>query len=185
MRGATLGLWDPSPAHPRGAQLRATTDPRGMCARSYWNFQGRGASPGSRPSTPTGTWLAPGVWPLRGLPFSKPGWRMGARRPCAVRFREQRDPERVFFPTRDHQLPPEAARSKIRGLNRGSARDWRREQRKGPGAVQANPLPRRLAGRRAPGLRRRADYNGSLLCLGHFKEKFSSTKTQPASLAHG
>lgn len=28
-------------------------------------------------------------------------------------------------------------------------------------------------------------YNGSLLCLGHFKEKLSSVNTQPASLAHG
>lgn len=28
-------------------------------------------------------------------------------------------------------------------------------------------------------------YNGSLLCLGHFREKFSSLNVQPASLAHG
>lgn len=110
---------------------------------------------------------------------------MGTRKPCVVRFREQTDPKHVSFPSRDHSPQPEAARSEIRGPDQGSALDPRRAQLKGPGAGQATPL---LGGGRAPAASPAVGwvgYNGSLLCLGHFKEKFSSMKMQPASLAHG
>lgn len=54
-----------------------------------------------------------------------------------------------------------------------------------PGGYACGSSPRRRAGWLWRLLRPGVDYNGSLLCLGHFKEKFSSMNIQPASLAHG
>lgn len=54
-----------------------------------------------------------------------------------------------------------------------------------PGGYACGSSPRRRAGWLRRLLRPGVDYNGSLLCLGHFKEKFSSMNIQPASLAHG
>lgn len=52
--------------------------------------------------------------------------------------------------------------------------------------IGSGPGPRRrLLSSGAGAAAASGDYNGSLLCLGHFKEKFSSMNMQPASLAHG
>lgn len=60
-----------------------------------------------------------------------------------------------------------------------------------PGPKQPEPRPR-VGSRTGCGrssssseARPHGDYNGSLLCLGHFKVKFSSMNVQPVSLAQG
>lgn len=116
--GAALGHFqgplDPHP-HPQGAQLQAT--PAAVAAAPTWNvchvvleLPGEKRVPRLKASPiPAGAWVPQGVWPLRGLPFSKPGPGGGgvwAGTPCVVLFREQEAPERVFFPTRDRKFQP-------------------------------------------------------------------------------
>lgn len=83
--------------------------------------------------TPAGDWVPGGIWPLRASPSPSLAPGVWARKPCAVRFREQGTPEQVFSPTRGRTPRPSAAGSKIRHPDQGSALDARWEQLQGLG----------------------------------------------------
>lgn len=156
--------------------------PRGMCATSSWNLEGREVSPGQScsPSPPEAG--CPGVWPLHRRPLSRPSPRGVGKNVLCRPVPGAGGSGTGFFPTGGRPGRPDP-----RSGTRIKDRLW---PRAGSGS-KAQGLRRRLLsfGGRAGGLRRLlrrwVDYNGSLLCLGHFKEKFSSMNTQPASLAHG
>lgn len=135
-------LWTPHTL-PQGAQLQAT--PAVVAAAPTWNvchvvleLPGEKRVPNLKASPiPAGGWVPQGVWPLRGLPFSKPGPRgcgrerpvsscSGSRRPRNV-FSSQpgtasfspRPPDpRPGIRIKDRLWPRAGSSSKARGLRR-------------------------------------------------------------------
>lgn len=79
LSATSRALWTPPHPHPQGAQLQAT--PAAVAAAPTWNvchvvleLPGEKRVPRLKASPiPAGAWVPKGVWPLRGLPLSKPG----------------------------------------------------------------------------------------------------------------
>lgn len=149
------GPFGPPPhPHPRGAQLPArpaavAAAPTGKVPRRLGTTRGQACPQAKGVSNPRRRLGAPRslAAPRAPLLQARPGG-VGGNAPCRP-GPGAGGPERVFLPPRDREFQPQAARSKTRNPDRGSALAPRRERLKGPGAAPAAPLPRRRAGRRA------------------------------------
>lgn len=180
-------------SRPQGAQLQATTDCGGgstheECVPRRLGTSGRGkclqpkavSHPRRRLGGPRSL-AAPWAPPLQAWPQG-----CGQKRPVPSGSGSRRLPNRFSSQPGAASLGP--GRPDPRSGIRIKDRLWTRA-----GSRSKAPGLRRLllsfgGGRQAAPAASPAvavDYNGSLLCLGHFKEKFSSMNTQPASLAHG